>query len=183
MADDQRTNGSGRGGGNGAESEVERRGQSSDGKPVFISKTRMGLKRGVKSALRAFAWVAVPIVVWVLLLRLDLLSEILTGRGNLIISVILFLLSIPVSIFIRLDKLLIDYGLGLDDEYKLLAMLPIVLANFLLVGAYRGWRHSLLTPEQIEARRSRGLLGRLRRTGKSSSGKSSKGKQRPSGRS
>ena len=96
-------------------------------------------KDGAKTAFGRFLWVGVPVVIWVLLSRFELLSETVAGSGTLIISVVLFVLAIPFSMIFRLDTASSYFAFQEMPEAALLVSLLFVLANYLLIGAFMGW--------------------------------------------
>lgn len=98
--------------------------------------------RGVISAFRRFLFIAIPVVIWALLLLVDgILPERLLFGLTLAMVVVLFLLSIPLSILHRLDTILsavMDFS-GSSRSIALLVALCYVLVNFVVIGAIVGF--------------------------------------------
>ncbi|HQH28129.1 MAG TPA: hypothetical protein PLP17_12080, partial [Oligoflexia bacterium] len=60
------------------------------------------------------------------------------------ISVVLFLLAFPCSAFFRLDTALLNSSSDQRPEWGFAIALVYVLMNFLVFGAYFGWRRGSL---------------------------------------
>jgi len=100
---------------------------------------------GMKTAFRRFLWIAAFIFAWTGICYF----EVLIGREyraviSMLISVLLFFLAIPVSIVFRMDTLMADYAVESFRELALLLALPVVLLNFLFVGAVVGWKRGVV---------------------------------------
>ena len=130
---------------------------SSGGKKVILngpqsdSQSRSSEKKeaswitGAKKGLRPFYWVTGITLLWYAIAYFHLINPNTVAQGNLLISAILFVLSIPTGIILKLDVLVKDYGTSIAPELALLFALPFVLINFALIGAYKGWRNSFKT--------------------------------------
>jgi len=92
---------------------------------------------GGKAGLKCFYWIAAITFIFCLISHFQLLSTNILGPITLIFSVVLFALSIPSGILLRMDVLTITYST--TTEFSLLLALPIVMLNFVFIGAYWGW--------------------------------------------
>ena len=97
-------------------------------------------KEGAFSGIRAFAYLAAMLGLWVIIARLEVFTLYKTDLISAYISVVLFLLAIPVGIFLRMDMVLGFFAFELASEIALLAVLPIILINFILWGIYLTYR-------------------------------------------
>lgn len=113
---------------------------------VHVLRTRQPVKVVSILAVKRFMVVAACVVVWILLAELDLFGGNFASVGTLILSVILFLLAIPVSIVFRMDTFLLDQVGQAEEHVLLLWTLPFVLANFLVITNLR----NLLRPKGEE---------------------------------
>lgn len=97
---------------------------------------------GAKKALKPFYWIAAITLLWCCVSFFKLVDPNLAASGTLLISVVLFLLSIPVGIILGMDAMASHYASSFSNEAVLIFALPIMLINFLVIGAYQGWRKS-----------------------------------------
>ena len=96
--------------------------------------------QGVKKSLKVFSWLAIVVLIWLLLNHFEVLDKSILDTGNFILSIFLFMISIPTSLFFRMDTMMERYAADYSAQVALLAALPLVLFNFMLIGAYMGWR-------------------------------------------
>ena len=108
--------------------------------PRIIPKWPSDWYEGGKAGLKCFYFVAGLTFIWCLISHFQLLSQNIISSITLVISVLLFAISIPTGIFLRMDVLTTTYST--TNEFALLLALPIVMLNFVFIGAYRGWRKS-----------------------------------------
>jgi hypothetical protein len=97
---------------------------------------------GINKALQRFLFIAIPTVIWsVLLLFEGILPEALRFGFTIAIVVVLFLLSIPLSIIHRLDVILADVSSYTNNSKSaaMLVALLYVMINFIIIGAIGGW--------------------------------------------
>jgi hypothetical protein len=112
--------------------------------PVPTSDSKApGWYMGMRTALRYFSFIAAIVVGWCLVSYFALLDKYVVDNGTLILSVVLFFLGFPVSIFFRLDNIMEGWSGSDRKEIPLLFALAFILINFLLIGACRGWRKEL----------------------------------------
>ena len=97
---------------------------------------------GAKRAFKPFYWLAGLIVIWRVIAMFQLINPNIIASGTLLLSALMFVISIPMGIFLRMDVLATNYASNIAPESALILALPIVLLNFILIGAYRGWRSS-----------------------------------------
>ena len=95
---------------------------------------------GGKAGLKVFFWIAAITFIWCLISYFELFTANFISSTTLLVSVILFAISIPTGIFLRMDILTTTYST--TSEFSLLLALPIVMLNFVFIGAYWGWRKS-----------------------------------------
>lgn len=95
---------------------------------------------GAKKALKPFYWFAALTLIWCAISYFTLLDPNLIASGTLLLSAIIFIFSIPMGIILRMDVLASNYANSFSTEAVLIFSLPILLLNFLLIGAYMGWR-------------------------------------------
>lgn len=88
---------------------------------------------GVRKALRRFAYVSVPIALWLLAGRLDLIGNDIWVAGFPIIGLVTFVLGLPLSIALRGDIFRLRYGV-IHNETLLLLGVVVMLVNFLILG-------------------------------------------------
>jgi len=98
---------------------------------------------GVKKSLKVFGFFAAAILIWLLLYHFEILDKSILDTGNFIVSILLFVIAMPCSLFFRMDTMMERFAADSSTEVALLAALPIVLLNFMLIGAYRGWSKSI----------------------------------------
>ena len=90
-----------------------------------------------KRWLRRFAYLAAPVLFWILLGQLHLISANLYGIGILVIAVLLFFFGMPLSIPASLDVISRNFHIQ-DSAVPLFFGLAIVLLNFALFAGI-GW--------------------------------------------
>lgn len=97
-------------------------------------------RKSLNSAVRRFLrYVALPVLIWVILLYFSLLPENLLGTGTLILSVLLFVLAMPTGLFLRMDRMMEGWIDSFAAPGGLLAALLIVLVNFVIIALARAW--------------------------------------------
>ena len=108
-------------------------------------------KRGVKTALRRYLYLAAPTVVWCIILKLGLFTPTVTFPVTMVFTLLVFLASIPLGLVFRVDSMIDSvYRLTGDSvAIGLLAALGVALVNYMLVGALMGWlRGRTIGPKQ-----------------------------------
>lgn len=95
---------------------------------------------GAKKAFKPFYWIAGFVLLWCTVSFFQVIDPNIIASITLLISALIFILSIPVGIFLRMDVLADHYAASFSTEAVLIFSLPILLLNFLLIGAYMGWR-------------------------------------------
>ncbi len=93
---------------------------------------------GGKAGLKFFYFIAITTFIFCLISYFELLSPNIIAPVTLVFSVVLFVISIPTGILLRMDVLTTTYST--TNEFSLLLALPIVMLNFVFIGAYWGWR-------------------------------------------
>ena len=97
---------------------------------------------GMAAAVRRFLYVAIPVCIWCVALIFEeaLPQSLVFGLTNLI-AVILFLLALPISALQRADLVLekVYSFSGNSAIVGLLMLLGIMLVNFLIIGAIKGF--------------------------------------------
>ena len=78
----------------------------------------------------AFAWVALG--------EVGFASQALYDAGFFIVTVGAFILGLPLTLVLRIDRIVESYP-NASNWFLLVAMGLVVYANFILVGAYRRW--------------------------------------------
>jgi len=96
-------------------------------------------KEGVITALRRFAYVAALVIIWCVVLYTGIAPEMLMGSLTLVLSVGLFILAMPLGLFVRLDNLIGEWSGLYSDIGGLLAALVVIGINFVIVGALAGF--------------------------------------------
>ncbi len=119
-------------------------GASADLKTSSLPGKDAGLLQDLKNAFRVFLWVAIPILLWLGCGYFALIEDRMLSVGNLIISVLLFVLALPFSAIFRLDSIMSAWAGPRNNEAALLAGLIFVWGNFEIIGAYLGWRKRFL---------------------------------------
>lgn len=99
---------------------------------------------GAKKSFKPFYWVAGIVVLWRVIAIFGLLEKNIIASGTLLLSALLFVISIPMGILLRMDVLATTYAINITPETALVLALPIVLLNFMLIGAYKGWRSGFI---------------------------------------
>lgn len=95
---------------------------------------------GAKKAFKPFYVIAAITLLWCVISFFRLIDLNIIASGTLLMAAVLFILSIPIGIFLRIDVLSEHYASTLSTEAVLIFTLPILLLNFLFIGAYMGWR-------------------------------------------
>ena len=95
---------------------------------------------GAKRACRRFLYVALCVLLWLLLNRFELLDKNLLQSAVLILSVVLYVLALPLSALIRLDSFVASWALEGRQDVAISIALLAVLLNFLLLGGVLGLR-------------------------------------------
>jgi hypothetical protein len=95
------------------------------------------MKEGVIAAIRRFLGVAFFVALFLLVSRYDLVDSLLTEKFGLVVQGVLYLLSVPVGLFLRLDTLRLTDP-SLTPSQLLLTALGVVLLNFIAIGALSG---------------------------------------------
>lgn len=95
------------------------------------------MKRGVVSAIRRFLGVGFFVALFLLVSRYELVDSLLTEKFGLVVQAVLYLLSVPMGLFFRLDTLRLADP-SLTPSQLLLAALGMVFLNFVAVGALSG---------------------------------------------
>lgn len=90
------------------------------------------LVAAAKKAARPFAYLAVPVAVFVMLMHFALLPANLADILILIISVVLFILSLPVSIILHLETSAASAAVGARENALLIGLAYVYLNFFLL---------------------------------------------------
>lgn len=93
---------------------------------------------GIKTALRRFLYIAAPVVIWIIICRVNLVSLHIAQVGTAWFTIFLYLLAMPMSIFLRMDPTFSEWSKQYASLTVLLIGLAVVLLNFLCVAAVCG---------------------------------------------
>ncbi len=97
-------------------------------------------KQGLKRGWMRFRFVAVPALLWIVLSKYQIVNLEAKFAGDVVTSITLFVLGIPVTLLLRLDRFYTQWALDEGRvEVALIIALAMVFVNFLLVGAGMGW--------------------------------------------
>lgn len=101
----------------------------------------------LRRALRRSIWLSAAVGGWVAAFNIGLIDEFLYGSGALLLSVPLFLLSLPLGFLLRLDNMFVDAAGDWSQGQKLALLLLATVVNIFLVsiafGFYRDLKHRL----------------------------------------
>ncbi len=97
-----------------------------------IKELRPSWQRGIIKAFKPFGYVALVVVLWVVLGGLEIVDKSSFGAISLIIGVVLFILGIPITLFVQIHTL---QG---SAHAMLLILLLLVMVNSILWGAVYG---------------------------------------------
>lgn len=97
----------------------------------FITDGAQRMKHGAWSGVRTFLYVGVPLVLWLIPCFLGVLPDHVLQIGCLTLAPIVFLIGVPMSIILPMDK----FGGGL--EITLATATAVACLNFILIGALK----------------------------------------------
>jgi len=95
-------------------------------------------ERGARIGFKRSLYVAVPVLLWMLLSLLGLLSVSLNSNLVLCFSVLVFVLAIPLSILFGLHTFALNWAPESSNETIMLVFVLVLCLNFTLVGCLRG---------------------------------------------
>lgn len=95
---------------------------------------------GAKRAGKRFLYVAACVLLWLVLNRFELVDKDLLQSAVLILSVVLYVLALPLSALFRLDNFVASWALEGRRDVAISIALLAVLLNFLLLGGILGLR-------------------------------------------
>jgi hypothetical protein len=77
---------------------------------------------------RRYSYVALAVILWMIIGRIEFISPALYSGLNLIVAVILFILAIPLSLFLRIESI------GDSQTTTMIVLLIAGCLNFLILG-------------------------------------------------
>ncbi len=101
-------------------------------------------RQGVKTALVRFGSFAGVVLIWCVLQASGIVPTGVSIPITLALSVIVFLLSIPTGLLFRMDNMM-SWGGTFGETGNMIVGLLVVLVNFILIGAVRGFLSGAFT--------------------------------------
>lgn len=97
----------------------------------------------LKRATRRALWLSAVVGAWIGAFNFGLVDEFLYGNGALLLSVPLFILSLPLGFLLRLDNMLVGSAGDWTQGQKLALLLAATVVNLFMMTAIVGWYKDL----------------------------------------
>ena len=114
----------------------------------YLKRIKYGAFRGCK----AFLYVGVPLMVWIILCAVSVLPINVAQIGCIALTPFVFLLGIPISIIMPIDT--IGLKLGTPPHITLFIAVIVACINFVFIGILRGFfRKSESLKEEVSLKK------------------------------